>query len=82
MLADLVKDKGAASMFPPLSVEWSAQIADQRNFDQFGKADFERLRQKYGITWAVVQQSAHLQSGGSGLDCPYENSAVRVCRVN
>jgi hypothetical protein len=77
MLADLVKDKGAASMFPPLSVEWAEQIADQKNWKQFGKVDFERLRQKYGVSWLVVEQP-----GPEGLDCPYENSAVRVCRVN
>jgi hypothetical protein len=77
MLADLVKDKGAASMFPPLSEEWEKQIDDQKNWKQFGKKDFERLQQKYGVNWVVVEQS-----GPTGLDCPYENSAVRVCRVN
>ena len=77
MLADLVKDKGACSMFPPLSVKWAEQIADQRNFEHFGEEDFERLRQKYGVSWAVVEQP-----GPAGLECPYENSAVRVCRVN
>ncbi len=77
MLADLVKDKGAASMFPPLSVLWAEQIADQRNFEHFAKNDFERLRQKYGVSWVVVQQP-----GPTGLECPYENSAVRVCRID
>jgi hypothetical protein len=77
MLADLVKDKGAASMFPPLSVVWAEQIADQKNWTHFGKADFERLRQKYGVSWVVIEQP-----GAVGLDCPYENSAVRVCRIN
>jgi hypothetical protein len=77
MLADLVKDKGAASMFPPLSVEWAEQIADQKNFVHFGKEDFERLRNKYGVSWVVVEQANPV-----GLECPYENSAVRVCRVD
>lgn len=77
MLADLVKDKGACSMFPPLSVKWAEQIADQKGFEHFGKDDFERLQNKYGVTWVVVQQP-----GPAGLECPYENSAVRVCRVN
>jgi hypothetical protein len=87
MLADLVKDKGAASMFPPLSVEWEKQIEDQKNWKQFGKEDFERLRQKYGVSWVVVEQPAlsepsPSQPDSAGLECPYENSAVRVCRVN
>jgi hypothetical protein len=77
MLADLVKDKGASSMFPPLSVEWAEQVADQKNWKEFGKGDFERLRQKYGVSWVVVEQP-----GPPGLDCPYENSVVRVCLVN
>jgi hypothetical protein len=77
MLADLVKDKGAASMFPPLSVEWARQIEDQKDWKQFGKEDFERLRREYGVTWVVVEQP-----GPSGLDCPYENPAVRVCRLD
>ena len=77
MLADLVKDKGACSMFPPLSVKWAEQIADQKNWKQFGKEDFERLRQKYGVSWVVVQQP-----GPAGMECPYENSAVRVCRID
>ncbi len=76
MLADLVKDKGACSMFPPLSVKWLEQVEDQKNWKQFGKADFERLRQKYGVSWVVVQQP-----GPGGVECPYQNSAVRVCRV-
>ncbi len=77
MLADLVKDKGAASMFPLLSVKWAEQIADEQNWKQFSKADFERLRQKYGVTWVVVEQP-----GRTGLECPYENSTVRVCRLD
>jgi len=76
-LADLVKDKGACSMFPPLSVKWAEQIADQKNWKQLGKEDFERLRQKYGVSWVVVEQP-----GPAGMGCPYENSMVRVCRVD
>ena len=77
MLADAVKDKGAASAFPPLATAWLEQMEDQRNWKQFQKADFERLRQKYGVSWLVVEQP-----GRGGLDCPYENSAVKVCRLD
>jgi hypothetical protein len=77
MLADLVKDKGASSMFPPLSVKWLEQVEDQENWKQFGKPDLERLRQKYGVSWVVLERP-----GPAGLECPYENAAVRVCRVN
>lgn len=69
-------------MFPPLSVQWKEQIDDQKNWKQFGKEDFEHLRQKYGVSWVVVEQPGPSQQAPTGLDCPYENSAVRVCRVN
>jgi hypothetical protein len=82
MLADLVKDKGACSMFPQLSVKWLEQVEDQKNWKQLGKADFERLRQKYGVSWVVLAQPGPAEHGPPGMECPYENSAVRVCRVN
>lgn len=76
MLADAVKDKGAASAFPLLSVQWLEQFRDQQNWEQFQKDDFERLRKKYGVSWIIVEQP-----GPAGLECPYQNSAVRVCRL-
>lgn len=77
MLADLVKDKGACSMFPPLSVKWLEQVDDQKNWNQLGREDFERLRRKYGISWVVLEQAPP-----PGMECPYANSVVHVCRVN
>jgi hypothetical protein len=79
MLADLVKDKGAASMFPPLSVKWAEQVGDEKNWNEFGRADYERLREKYGVSWVVVEQ--HISSP-PGIRCPYHNSAVRVCQLD
>jgi hypothetical protein len=77
MLADMVKDKGAASMFPPLATQWWEQVQDEKNLQHFQKPDFERLRQKYSVNWVVVEQP-----GPTGMECPYENSAVRVCRID
>jgi hypothetical protein len=97
MLADLVKDKGACSMFPPLSVKWLEQIEDQKNWKHLRKEDLERLRQKYNVSWVVLEQPGPPEHGQAkhdpadhgladrspaGLECPYENSAVRVCRVD
>ncbi len=76
MLADAVKDKGAASAFPPLATQWLQQFEDQKNWKNFSKPDFARLRKKYGVTWLVIQQPASF-----GFDCPYENTAVKVCRM-
>lgn len=75
-LADTVKDKGAASMFPPLSTKWLEQVQDAKDWKRYSREDFERLRQKYGVSWIVVEQP-----GPANLDCPYQNAAVRVCRI-
>jgi hypothetical protein len=81
MLADLGKDKGACSMFPPLSVKWLEEVEDQKNWKQLGKKDFERLRRKYGVNWVVLEQPGIAGPGSNRMECPYENSSVRVCRV-
>lgn len=77
MLGDAVKDKGAASAFPPLADRWLEQYRAQEHWATFTLADFENLRQKYGIGWLVIEQP-----GLEGMNCPYQNSAVRVCRLD
>jgi len=73
---DVAKDSGAVSMFPPLADDWWNQMQDLRNWKNFRTPDFERLKQKYGVSWVIVQQP-----GPPGLDCPYDNRAVKVCSV-
>jgi hypothetical protein len=51
-------------------------VRAQNPWRNLRSADFARLREKYGVTWVVVQQL-----GVDGLTCPYQNPAVRVCRV-
>lgn len=75
-LADGYKDSGTVSMFPPLAEDWWEQFQAERNWRHFALADFERLRQKYGADWFVLQAP-----GVAGLDCPYGNSDVLVCRL-
>ena len=75
-LADGVKDNGVVSMFPALADQWWAQVQAQTPWKSFRTEDFLRLKNKYGASWVVVQQP-----GVAGLDCPYQNSAVRVCRI-
>jgi hypothetical protein len=75
-LADLSKDSGAVSMFPPLAEEWWTEVQAQTPWKTFHAEDFLRLKNKYGVSWVVVQQP-----GAGGLDCAYQNSAVRVCRI-
>jgi hypothetical protein len=75
-LADLSKDSGAVSMFPPLAEEWWTEVQAQTPWKSFRTEDFVRLKNKYGVSWVVVQQP-----GVGGLDCAYQNAAVRVCRI-
>jgi hypothetical protein len=75
-LADLSKDSGAVSMFPPLAEEWWTEVQAQTPWKSFRAEDFLRLRNKYGVSWVVVQQP-----GVGGLDCAYQNAAVQVCRI-
>jgi len=75
-LADTVKDGGVVSMFPPLGEKWWEQLQAQTPWKNFQAADFARLQEKYGVRWVVVQQP-----GVAGLQCAYQNAAVRVCRL-
>jgi hypothetical protein len=75
-LADGVKDNGVVSMFPPLAEEWWAQVQAQSPWKNFRLENFARLKNKYGVTWVVLQQP-----GVSGLDCEYQNSVVKVCQL-
>jgi hypothetical protein len=76
MLADAIKDSGAVTMFPPLADTWWRQVQAQRGWRDFQQPDFQRLHSEFGVNWVVVQRP-----GAAGLDCPYENATVRVCRV-
>ena len=75
-LADDGKDNGVVSMFPPLAEEWWAQVQAQTPWPTLNANGFLRLKNMYGVTWVVVQQP-----GVAGLECPYQNAAVRVCRL-
>ena len=76
MIADAYKDSGAVTMFPGLLDDWRSQQQILKGWRGFGPADFERLSQISPATWVVVQHSLQ-----AGLDCPYSNAEVAVCRI-
>jgi hypothetical protein len=76
MLADAVKDSGAASMFPALAGKWKEQARAQEGWEKFQYQDFLRLNQRYGVDWVVVERP-----GAAGLACPYANELLLVCRI-
>jgi hypothetical protein len=77
-LADRVKDAGVAALFPHIAPTWQKQVHDLDGWDQFGKADFRRLSERYGISWIILENS-HPAVGA--FDCPYRNGLVSVCRL-
>jgi hypothetical protein len=76
MLADNGKDSGAVSMFPALAAEWSEQVNARRGWKRFERADFLKLKARFGVDWVVLQSPEP-----HGLDCPYRNDRVLVCRI-
>ncbi len=75
-LADDASDAGAVTMFPAMAEEWFRQVQAQTGWKNFQAQDFHRLGTDFGVTWVVLQAP-----GVPGLDCPYRNSLVLVCRV-
>lgn len=75
-LADGLKDGGVVQMFPAIGDSWFAQMKAQTGIDQFQLADFERLKHENGAGWVVLRQR-----NVEGLECPYRNNVVMVCRV-
>jgi hypothetical protein len=76
-LADRVKDSGAASMFPQLAGVWLTQVRALDGWKDFQLSDFRRLKQEFGVDWVVVEQP-----GVAGLNCPYQNKAVKICQID
>src|SRR5262249_7427164 len=77
MLADVVKDGGAVTMFPANADEWLRQGQGGKGWNKFQAEDFCRVGEKFGVGWVVLQRP-----GVAGMDCPYRNGAVMVCRVS
>lgn len=79
-LADAKKDWSDAVLYPwlPLADEVFAQTKSAAGWKTFSPEDFARLKQAYGVSWVVLQVQ---QSNSAGLNCPYQNTAVKVCRI-
>jgi hypothetical protein len=75
-LSDSVKDPGAVTIAPSLAQLWRSQVRAQDGWKDFQLSDFSRLRQQFGVNWVVLEQP-----GRAGLDCPFQNNALQVCRI-
>lgn len=76
-LADVTKDASVATQVPSLAPVWLEQVEAQLGWENFGPTEFEHLHAQFGVDWLVIEKP-----GGGDLDCPYENAALRVCRID
>ena len=76
VLADLAKDSAVATQVPRLSKRWQDEVDAQLGWEHFRLADFQRLKNRFGVDWVLIERPVV-----EGLQCPYENVAVLVCRV-
>jgi hypothetical protein len=75
-LADYVKDPSVATQVPRLAPRWLEQVQAQEGWRHFQTSDFQRLKARFGVDWIVLERSAL-----PGMDCPYHNQLLRVCRI-
>lgn len=77
-LADFSKDGGEASIAPELTEDWIRGQVAQRQLSAPTTSDAQRLAilRPLGVSWVILQSGASTR-----LDCPFSNSAVRVCKL-
>lgn len=75
-LADYSKDGGEASIAPELTVDWIRSQQAQHHLSAPSTTDSDRISalQPLGVSWVVLESAATTR-----FDCPYSNSAVKVC---
>jgi hypothetical protein len=80
-LADYEKDGGMAARVPPLAPRWLKEVTALRGWRNFQLDDLERLQKDFGVTWTVVSRADAPYAQSGALTCPYQNDAVKVCRL-
>jgi hypothetical protein len=77
-LADYSKDGGEASIAPILTADWVRDQAAQQALSAPSTTDAQRLSalRPLGVTWLLLESAA-----ATRLQCPYANSAVKLCRL-
>jgi hypothetical protein len=86
VLADYEKDGGMAARVPRLAPRWLKEVTAQSGWQNFQPADFQRLKNEFGVTWVILQRSPGQENAEQdvlafGMTCPYQNRQLRVCRL-
>jgi hypothetical protein len=75
-LADYVKDPSVTTQVPRLASRWLEEVKAQEGWRHFQTADFQRLKNRFGVDWVVLEGNA-----APAMDCQYHNELLRVCRI-
>lgn len=75
-MADNLKDSGSVSMFPKMADDWKHQVTALARWREFRRSDFQQLHATWGVDWVLVARAQ-----AAGLDCPYTNATLAVCRI-
>lgn len=80
-LADNGKDSAVVTQVPRLATRWQREVAAQNaghpDWQHVSAADLRSLKAQFGVNWAILERPSEL-----GLDCPYENDRLKVCRID
>jgi hypothetical protein len=79
-LADEIADKSVASLFPSLAEEWRTETDPLRDWSRFDSSAIRDLKTRFGVDWVLIQRGHSPRF--ADLVCPYENSGIRVCRID
>jgi hypothetical protein len=77
-MPDISKDAAVVVVAPELGPEWKREVDGIRGWKMFGRGDFARLRKDFDVGWAVLETK---EAEDAGLDCPYHQDGVAVCRT-
>ena len=77
-LADYEKDGGMAARVPRLAPRWLKEVNAQSGWQDFQAADFQRLKQDFGVTWVILYAQDEPREA---MTCPYQNGPLQVCRL-
>jgi hypothetical protein len=73
---DFSKDGGEAAITPRLAGEWLAGFTAQLNLDRQTAPQLRAGLAPFGVDWLILRSSSP-----AVLECPYNDGALKVCRL-
>lgn len=70
------KDGGVVALKPELTAFWTAQFRAQRRLAAESDAERRAELKPFGVSWLLLPAQSK-----TGLDCPYRNVLLQVCRL-